>query len=121
MGPVGLVDTEAQDIFDVELDLFDLDDEHVLLLWRFGGHGTEEDFPGARIAILSMVRGTSRSTRRDLARIFASLAPHFGFRAVLALLWALVTRPAPIPCPAPAPRVLSAQRGWTRLTPARAP
>lgn len=118
---VAVPTAQEAEALDVELDLFDLDDEHALLLWRFGGYGTAENFPGARIAILTMMRGTSRSTRKDLARIFASLAPHAGFRAVLALLYVMVARPAPVSPPAPAPRVLAPQRRCGRLTPARAP
>lgn len=109
------------DALDVELDLFDMSDEHALLMWRFGGYGTAENFPGARLATLRMLRGTGRSTRRTLARIFASLAPHSGVRAVLALLRVLAIRPAPVALPAPTPRALSPQRRSHRLTPARAP
>lgn len=102
-------------------DLLDLDDEHAEILWRLGGYGSREDFPGARVATLRMIRGIDRPARRALARLFASLAPHSGIRAVVALLRALTSRPAPVALPAPAPRALSPQRRCHRLTPARAP
>jgi hypothetical protein len=115
--PVALPNTRGTDA----LALLDMDDEHALILWRFGGYGTREDFPGARLATLRMLRGVDRSGRKAMARVFASLAPHSGVRAVLALLRVLAIRPAPVALPAPAPRALTPQRGWHRSTPARAP
>lgn len=115
--PVALPNVKGADA----LDLLNMSDDHALILWRFGGYGSREDFPGARRATLAMLRGVDRSARKALARIFASLAPHSGVRAVLALLRVLAHRPAPIALPAPAPRALTPQRGWHRLTPARAP
>ncbi|MCX4429464.1 hypothetical protein [Streptomyces mirabilis] len=110
-----------EDALDVELDPFDMTDEHALIMWRFGGFGTAENFPGARLAMLRMLRGTGRSTRKALARIFASLAPHSGVRAVLALLLVVAVRPAPVALPTPTPRALSPQRRCHRPSPARAP
>ena len=115
--PVAMPNVKGADA----LDLLDMNDEHALILWRFGGFGTREDFPGARLATLFMLRGVDRSGRKALARVFASLAPHSGVRAVLALLRVLAIRPAGVVLPAPAPRALSPQRRCHRLTPARAP
>lgn len=117
MDPVALPNVRGADA----LDLLSMGDEHALTLWRFGGYGTREDFPGARRATLAMLRGVDRSGRRALARVFASLAPRSGVRAVLALLRVLTIRPAGIALPAPAPRALASQRRCHRLTPARAP
>lgn len=113
-------------------NLLKMDDEHALILWKWGGYGTPENFPGARLATLFMLKGHNKKGRRNLARCFAELAPHSGARAVLALLGALtrrvlavllslVDRPAGIALPAPAPRALAPQRRCHRLTPARAP
>lgn len=117
MDPVAMPSVKGSDA----LDLLNMSDDHALILWRFGGYGTREDFPGARRATLLMLRGVDRSARKALARIFVSLAPRSGVRAVLALLRVLAHRPAPIALPAPAPRGLAPQRRCHRLTPARAP
>lgn len=103
------------------VDLLNLDDGDALILWTYGGYGTRDDFPGARLATLFMLQGTDRAGRRGLARLFASLAPHVGIRAVLALLRALTHRPARIALPSLPPRALSPQRRCHRFTPARAP
>ncbi|MEU8765039.1 hypothetical protein [Streptomyces sp. NPDC048659] len=103
------------------VDLFNLSHEDALILWKFGGYGTEADFPGVRVATLLMLHGKDRGGRRHLARLFASLAPHAGVRVVLAVLRFLAARPAPIAVPAPAPRALSSQRRHHRIAPARAP
>ena len=112
--------------------LLKMDDETARCLWKWGGYGTSENFPGARYAALLMLKGYDREGRRSLARCFADLAPHSGASAVLALLGALtrrvlavllslVDRSAPIALPAPEPRALAPQRRCHRLTPARAP
>lgn len=119
--PVAMPTSKDTGGFDAEFDLFEMDDDHALIMWRFGGYGTAENFPGARLAMLFMLRGESRSSRKALARVFASLAPRAGIRAVLALLRVLAVRPAPVAVPAPAPRALSPQRRCHRFTPARAP
>jgi hypothetical protein len=113
-------------------NLLKMDDETARCLWKWGGYGTPENFPGARLAALFMLVGRDKGGRRSLARMFAELAPHSGARAVLALLrtltrrvlavlLSLVSRPAGIALPAPAPRALAPQRRCHRLTPARAP
>lgn len=113
-------------------NLLRMDDETARCLWQWGGYGTPEDFPGARLAALFMLVGRDKEGRRSLARMFAELAPHTGARAVLALfaamnrhvlavLLSLVDRSAGIALPAPAPHALSPQRRCHRLTPARAP
>ncbi|MGC4979025.1 hypothetical protein ACLQ2D_39950 [Streptomyces sp. DT199] len=113
-------------------DLLKMDEETARLLWKWGGHGTPENFPGARLAPVLMLRGYDKEGRQTLARMFADLAPHSGASAVLALLGSLTRRvlavllsladrPSPIALPAPEPRALSPQRRCHRLTPARAP
>lgn len=119
--PVTMHHAADEEALDVELDLFNMPDEHALIMWRFGGYGTEANFPGARLATLFMLRGVGRSARKNLARVFASLAPHSGVRAVLALLLVVAVRPAPVALPTPAPRALSPQRRCHRPSPARAP
>ncbi|MFI6899280.1 hypothetical protein ACIBM4_34755 [Streptomyces sp. NPDC050256] len=103
------------------VDLMDLSEEDALILWRHGGYGSRDTFPGARVATLHMIRGFNRSGRKALARLFASLAPHAEIRAVLALLRTLANLPAPIALPAPAPVRLTPQGRFHRFTPARAP
>jgi hypothetical protein len=115
--PVALPNVKGADA----LDMLNLTEEDALILWRYGGYGTPENFPGARLAPLFMLRGVDKAGRRAMARLFASLAPHAGIRAVLALLRALTIRPALIALPAPAPLALSPQRRCHRFSPARAP
>ncbi|MBT2395939.1 hypothetical protein [Streptomyces sp. ISL-100] len=103
------------------MDLMNLSEEDALVLWYYGGYGSRESFPGARLAALLMLRGVNESGRKTLARVFASLSPHSGIRAVLALLRSLANQPAPIALPAPALRVLAPQRRCHRFTPTRAP
>lgn len=102
-------------------DLMNMSEEDALVLWYYGGYGTRENFPGARVATLLMVRGFNASGRKALARLFASLGPNSGIRAALALLRSLANRPAPIALPAPTLRALAPQRRYHRLTPTRAP
>ncbi|NEE38378.1 hypothetical protein G3M53_74900 [Streptomyces sp. SID7982] len=104
-----------------EVDLLNLSEEDALILWYHGGYGSREDFPGARVATLRMIRGVSRSARRGLARAFAALAPSSAVRALSALLRALTARPAGVALPAPAPVRLTPQGRFNRFTPARAP
>jgi hypothetical protein len=98
-------------------------EEEFLTLWRFGGY---EGLPPQDVdrRIVAMVKGMTPRARRDVARAFvrAFTSRRPGMLAALAvLLLSLTVRPAGIPLPAPAPRALTPQRGWHRLTPARAP
>ncbi|MFF6873692.1 hypothetical protein [Streptomyces sp. NPDC012450] len=101
--------------------MLNMSEEDAEILWKYGGYGSRAPFPGARLAVLFMLRGNDKAGRRGLARLFASLAPHHAVRIVLAVLRFLAARPAPIAVPAPAPRVLSSQRRHHRIAPARAP
>ncbi|WP_121832815.1 hypothetical protein [Streptomyces sp. S1] len=103
------------------LDMLNMSNEDAEILWRYGGYGSRENFPGARLATLFMLRGVDKAGRRGLARLFASLAPHHAVRLVLAVLFALAVRPAPAPLPALPPLPLTTKERWHRLTPTRAP
>lgn len=98
-------------------------EEEFLILWRFGGY---EGLPPQDVdrRIVAMVKGMTPRARRDVARAFVraftSTRPRVR-AALVALLLALVGRPAGIALPAPAPRALAPQRRCHRLTPARAP
>lgn len=101
--------------------LHTMTDEDARILWVFGGYGDHDDFPGARVAVVRMVRGVAPTARRALARHFASLSPREAVAALAALLRALAVRPAGVPLPIAAPLAMSPQRRCHRLTPARAP
>lgn len=107
------------------LDMFlNMSEEEFLILWKWGGYsGHPPQDVDRRIVV--MVKGMTARGRRDVARAFvrafASTPPRVR-AALVALLIILVGRPAGVSLPvAPAPRTLTPQRGWHRLTPARAP
>jgi hypothetical protein len=104
------------------VDFFDsMTEEDARVLWIYGGHGTPEDFPGTRVAIVRMLRARTAAGLRSLGKFFASLSPRAGAVALAALLRVLISRPAGVPLPARAPVHLSPQGRCYRLTPARAP
>ncbi|MFE5811119.1 hypothetical protein [Streptomyces sp. NPDC056491] len=100
-------------------------EEELLIVLRFGGfevNGRSLD-DRERIAV-SIVRGMTKPGRRNVARAFVrafAALPVQAQAALVAFLLALGIRPAGVVLPAPVPRVLTPQRGWHRLTPARAP
>ncbi len=105
-------------------DFFDslelLTEEEARVLWTWGGFGEPEAFPGVRLAVLQMVQAVTSTARRWLGRYFASLAPHSGVRAVLALLGSRRSRfPARIPVPVPAPVRMTSQRQRSTVAPSR--
>ncbi|KPC66463.1 MULTISPECIES: hypothetical protein [Streptomycetaceae] len=98
-------------------------EEEFLIIWRFGGY---EGLPPQDVdrRIVAMVKGMTPAGRRSVARAFVrafAALPVQVRAALVAFLLSLGIRPAGIALPAPAPRALTPQRGWLRLTPARAP
>lgn len=77
-------------------EILDMTDEHARIIWRWGGFGDDDSFPGARVALARMLRGVTPAARRQLAQHFASLAVRRGPLAALALL-RLVLPLAPVP------------------------
>lgn len=109
---------------DALLKMFlDMTEEKFLILWKWGGYGGRPPQDVDR-RIAAMVKGMTPAGRRAVARAFVraftSRRPEV-LAALAVLLLSLTGRPAGIPLPAPAPRALTPQRGWHRLTPARAP
>jgi hypothetical protein len=106
------------------LDMFlNMTEEEFLILWKWGGYrGVPPQDVDRRI--VTMVKGFTPAGRRSVGRAFVrafTALPPTVRAALAALLLVLAGRSAGIPRPAPVPRVLIPQRGWPRLTPARAP
>jgi hypothetical protein len=98
-------------------------EEEFLIIWRFGGY---QGLPPQDVdrRIVAMVKGMAPAGRRSVARAFVRAFTALPARvraALVAFLLSLGVRPAGVALPAPAPRSLAPQRGWHRLTPARAP
>lgn len=106
------------------LDMFlNMTEAEFLILWKWGGYGGHPPKDVDR-RMVAMLKGFTARARREVgrafARAFASTRPQER-AALVALLLTFVVRPTGMALPAPAPRVLTSQRGWHRLTPARAP
>lgn len=120
-------------------------DEDLAALWKCGGFedALSKTRPGKRhpllcgaaraladdalpprvrrnLLALVMLRGMTRAARRELARLFASLAPHEWVPAVVALLCYLVAAGTSLPPQAPTPvRRMTSQVGRGVLAPVR--
>lgn len=102
----------------IESFLNDLSETDVRLVWKYcGGNG---QFPGRIAGIVRMVQGVGRTSRRALARFFASLAPHSAVIAVVTLLrYLMASKPACARIPLPVPLRMSSQLRRATVAPAR--
>lgn len=99
----------------------DMSPEDLMIIWTWGGFQGEPPTDPDRAA-LHMLRGVSKSARRQLARafvrVFAALPPR-SRAALLALLRSRAVRPVRIPAPAPAPVRMTSQRQRSTVAPSR--
>ncbi|WP_406164388.1 hypothetical protein [Streptomyces canus] len=102
-------------------------DDQLAIVWKFSGFGFDPEtqeiapFPGREVMV-KFVRPIPGSWRDILRRAVRAMPHRRDLLSLLSLLRKVVTGYVPpVPHSTPAPRVLTPQRRFHRLAPARAP